>query len=724
MASLWHEADAAKAAENWADAWGADFAPLIYVSRLLGADPALVSHGGGNTSLEREETDLFGDRRRVLRVKASGFDLRTIGPEGFTALDAAKLRRLADRDRLEDEALADCLRAARLDGEAPFPSVEALLHAFVPAPVVLHAHAEAVLVLADQPSANPLIEAIGERFAVIDYAMPGLALARAVLEATRNRPELEGVAVRHHGIFTWAETARQAYELMIEAVQSCREAAGRRVLGGLGAPGSSPAPAEVGPAAAGENASARMASLAPVLRGLLTPAGDDPGGLRRPVLVFRTGPELLWLLSLPGAEEIACRGVLTPDHVIHTGFCPLVLDPATLPAEGAASPARPEAASALRRSADGVLAGWRQRYDAYVTRHGGGTGIAGYDPRPRVILVPGWGLFGVGRSRSEALGAAQLAERSLAVRAQAESVGRFEPPQEADVFEMEFWPPEQAKRHRHRPLPLDGRVALVTGAAGAIGAGIAVALARAGAAVVMSDLAPGGDARRLQRAADRVREAAGPAQVVAIPFDVTSPESVQQAMDRACLACGGVDLAVLSHGLAEVDQIDALDPRRLETVFSVNALGAFHVLGAFVRQLRAQGRGGDVILISTKNVPDPGASFSAYSASKAAAHQLARVAALELAGDDIRVNLVSPDAVFGDEEIPSKLWEYVGGKRARSKGLDPRSLPEHYRQRNLLKTAVTVSDVAEAVLFFAERRTPTTGAVIPVDGGLPGAFPR
>ncbi len=222
----------------------------------------------------------------------------------------------------------------------------------------------------------------------------------------------------------------------------------------------------------------------------------------------------------------------------------------------------------------------------------------------------------------------------------------------------------------------------------------------------------------------RVRAAAGEDAAHPLPFDVTDPGDVEAAWEEGCRLAGGIDLLVLSHGMAEVGEIADLDPGRLGTVFRVNALGSFHVLAAFVRRVRLEGCGGDVVLVSTKNVPDPGASFSAYSASKAAAHQLARVAALELAPLDVRVNMVSPDAVFGDEEIPSLLWQEVGAKRARSKGIDPAELPERYRRRNLLQARVTPGHVAAAVRFFAERRVPCTGAVLPVDGGLPGAFPR
>ena len=697
MVAAWHDEQAAEAAERWASRYGKDLALLVHASRLLGSDPALASHGGGNTSIKIHCDDLFGSPTEVLLIKASGHDLATITPDGFVPLDLQRLRRLVGETATTTPDLDRALRAARIDPDAGFPSVETLLHAVVPARVVLHAHAEAVLVLADQADGAALVEtALGESFAVIEYAMPGPALAHQVARTLEARPAIQGLAVRHHGLFVWGASAEEAYRRLAEAVLACRRVADEGLR-------DEPLPRIEPEAPTPAGAEQAAVEFARRLRGRLSLPDRERGLPNRPVVEHRASAALLDLLRRPTCAELCRRGLLTPDHVLHTGVLPLVL-------EGPHDDLSP------------ALDAFRRDYDAYVERHGGRIDQPGYDPRPRVILVPEVGVFGCGGSRREARAAASLAERTVFARFEAESLGRFDPTPEAEVHALEFWPLEQAKRAGRRPL--EGRVALITGAAGAIGAGIAASLARQGAVVFLADRPGTEDQRRLARAVERVQREAGDEQALALPFDVTDPAAVEAAIDRTAPLCGGIDLLVLSHGMAEVAPIDDLDPARLETVFRVNALGAFHVLGTFVRQVRAQGRGGDVVLVSTKNVPDPGASFSAYSASKAAAHQLARVAAIELAGDDIRVNLVSPDAVFGDAEIPSKLWQEVGPGRARSKGLDPAELPEHYRRRNLLGTPVRVEDVARAVLFFALRQTPTTGAVLPVDGGLPGAFPR
>lgn len=392
---------------------------------------------------------------------------------------------------------------------------------------------------------------------------------------------------------------------------------------------------------------------------------------------------------------------------------PLVLD------------ARPdEDAASLERRARDAVRSFAAQYEADLRAvRPDFVGVA-EDFAPRVVLTPGVGVFAAGAGAREARIAADIAERTFLGQAAAETIGRFAPLPAREILAVEFWTAERSKLHEEQRAPLAGRVALVTGAAGAIGAAVSLALAGAGAFVFMADRPGSDDETRLARAAARVAAAADDDAAASRAIDVTAPGEVERAFDAMALIAGGVDLLVLSHGAALGGEIADLDPVRLAEVFEINTLGAFHVLGAFTRQVKIQGTGGDVVLVSSKNVADPGAAFAAYSASKAAAHQLARVAALELAPFDVRVNMIAPDAVFGDDEIPSVLWKTVGAERARAKGLDPATLPEQYRQRNLLKARVTAEHVAEAVLFFAERRTPTTGAVLPVDGGLPGAFPR
>lgn len=700
MAEPYDPKAAAAAIAEWGERHGDDLALRVYSSRLIGRDPALVLHGGGNTSVKCEGRDVTGMPLPVLYVKGSGYDLAAIVPQGFTPLDLRALQRLAGREQMDDTEMVSILEALKLDPRAPFPSVEALLHAFIPGKFVDHTHAVEMLVLTNQPDGRARIEAaLGPRFAVLDYVMPGFLLARAGLEAIRGRTDLDGMALRHHGLFTWGATAQESYERMIAAVAACTTAIEqrRRVTVEVAAPVAPPIDT--------------VASLALALRGALSIPRPEHPLRKRFVLSFRSSATLRAQLVDPRLPRLAAHGVLTPDHVIRTKNLPLLFNLA---------PDENQAARTQRLCA--AVAEYAAGYAAYLARHATQQSLVVEDHHPRVVLVPGVGIFCAGASRAEAEIAADITESSLAARLRAADCGEFAGLPERDIFDVEFWPPEQAKLQRRRRPALTGRVALISGAAGAIGTAVAIELARAGAAVVLSDLDPQGT--RLARSAARLRKNVPDAALITQSVDLRDPAAIEQALLEVAAAVGGIDLLVMAHGVATPGALDQLESSALRRDFDVNAVGSFQLLGGVVRQMKAQASGGDVVVISTKNVMDPGAEFAAYSASKAAAHQLARVAAIELAPHDIRVNLIAPDAVFGDDEIPSQLWREAGAARARAKGIDPAELPERYRQRNLLKAAVRAEHVASAALFFAERQTPTTGAVLPVDGGLPGAFPR
>jgi NAD(P)-dependent dehydrogenase (short-subunit alcohol dehydrogenase family) len=298
----------------------------------------------------------------------------------------------------------------------------------------------------------------------------------------------------------------------------------------------------------------------------------------------------------------------------------------------------------------------------------------------------------------------------------AEMIGRYEPISEDQLFDMEYWTLEQAKLGSRPSPPLQGQVALVTGGAGAIGEGIARVLLDAGAEVLLVD----SDEERLER----VRERIGRERCDAVAADVRDEEQVDLAFGCAAARFGGTDLIVATAGIAEAGDLAEIDPEAFERATRVNLWGTFLTVRAALRQLRQQETGGHVVLVSSKNVFAPGASFGAYSATKAGAHQIGRVAAIEGAPLGVRVNMVNADAVFGSPENPSALWQKVGPARAASRGLRAEELPEYYRERNLLKVRVTPEHVGHAVLFFVTQRTPTTGAALPVDGGLPEAFPR
>jgi NAD(P)-dependent dehydrogenase (short-subunit alcohol dehydrogenase family) len=337
------------------------------------------------------------------------------------------------------------------------------------------------------------------------------------------------------------------------------------------------------------------------------------------------------------------------------------------------------------------------------------------DPTPRVVVLPGIGLFATGASRRDARIAADIAEHTIRVKARAEMIGHYDPISESELFDIEYWSLEQAKLDRS-PHPLEGQVALVTGGAGAIGEGVARVLLAAGAEVVLVDV----DEARLGAVVERI----GSDGCEPLVADVSEEDDVEIAFRDATGLFGGVDVIVASAGVAEAGSLEEIDGEAFDRAIRVNVRGTFLTVQEGMRHLRRQGTGGHIVLVSSKNVFAPGASFGAYSAAKAGAHQIGRIAAIEAAPFGVRVNMINADAVFGTAENPSALWEKVGPERAAARGLEPSELQDYYRGRNLLKLRVTPEHVGNAVLFFVTQPTPTTGAALPVDGGLPEAFPR
>src|SRR6266478_4793237 len=665
MESRWSDREAAEFVARLAPRWGEDLALRVYTSRLIGRDPDLVLHGGGNTSLKGTVTTLVGERVEALFVKGSGWDLAAIEPPGLPAVDLAHLRKLRALAELSD-----------------------------------------ALMVTNQPrdeAAAMVREAFGPRWAIVPYVMPGFALAKLAAEVYERDPSAEGLVLMNHGLFTFADDARTAYERMIAGVDRAERFVRARACT-RPPPGRGARP-EVPPAEA-------AARLAPVLRGALAEAtGDADRPWRRMILEHRASEEALDVLAGPDAARIAAANPLTPDHVIRTKGRALLL-PGDLPLDDA---------QALRARLDAAVATYRAAYDAYfeANRQRARTRVTKLDSFPRVVHVPGVGIVAAGRTKQEARIAADIAEHTLRAKALAGAIGRYAALGDADLFDMEYWSLEQAKLGAAKEAALAGQVALVTGAAGAIGFAICQRLIDAGAHVVAADL--GGE--RLDAAVGELdpRRRGLAAGVV---MDVTDERSVAAGCAEACRLYGGVDILVLNAGVAHVSSIEATDAAAFRRVVDVNLTGYFLVLREAAALFRRQGTGGNVIVNSSKNVFAPGADFGAYSASKAGAHQLGKVAALELAAAGVRVNLVNADAVFGDAKRPSGLWQAVGPARARSRGLDPAALQDYYRQRNLLKAVVTAEHVGNAVVFFASNLTPTTGATLPVDGGVPDAFPR
>jgi rhamnose utilization protein RhaD (predicted bifunctional aldolase and dehydrogenase)/NAD(P)-dependent dehydrogenase (short-subunit alcohol dehydrogenase family) len=714
MHSRWAQAEADRFVERYADRWGGLLAVRTYSARLLGAEPSLVLHGGGNTSVKGLHETIVGDQRPALYVKASGADMAVIEPDAHLALDLAELRTLRVLESIDDATMARELRArmfAAQDhqitqgfGPAPLltPSIETLVHAFLPATFIDHTHADAVLALTNQPGGDRrALELFGDDVIVLPYIAPGFQLARAVADAVERQPAARGMIWSHHGIVTWGEEARESYEAMIELVTKAERHLESRSTRFLRAP----APTTVAVAAE------RVALVAPALRGLLAPKTGDPDRPHRRMIVRPlVTADVLEFVDAHGAGDLAVTPPLTSDHLIRTKAWPAFVE-----APDYTDPDR------LRAQLESAVRDYATRYEAYVARHAGmmPAGMAPFDALPRVVLMPGLGAFCAGPDLVSATIARDITAQTLAVKAKVAAFGAYEGLGEADLFEMEYRPLQHAKLAARGIGALSGEVALVTGAAGAIGSGVCRELLERGCLVAATDLA----GQPLDSLVAALAAAFGP-RIVGVPLDVTDASSVATAFRAVASTWGGVDIVIVNAGIAHVSPLERMDLDVFRRLERVNIEGTLLVLAESARHFRAQATGGDIVLVSTKNVFAPGAKFGAYSATKAAAHQLARIASLEMADLDVRVNMVSPDAVFSDGGRKSGLWAEVGPDRMRARGLDEAGLEAYYRSRNLLKAGVTAKHVANAVIFFVTRQTPTTGSTIPVDGGLPDATPR
>ena len=451
MHSRWNDPDARAAVSRYAEqGLGADVALRIYSTRLLGCDPLLVLHGGGNTSVKTRMTDLLGETHEVLCVKGSGWDMGAIEPAGLPAVKLEPLRKLRALEQLADEDMVNFQRLNLLDAGAPNPSVETLLHAFLPHTFVDHTHAAAVLSLVDQPNGEELAaEVCGGSMGFVPYVIPGFGLAKRAAEVFERKSDVEGLILAKHGIFTFGADAREAYERMIAQVSraEARLAKGRR---------------NVFAAAALPKGLETAAEVAPIIRGAVAvkPAavGAEP---RRVILDFRAGPEVASYVNGADLADYAQRGVVTPDHVIRTKNFPLIV-----PAPEAGK--LDDFAEAVRAA----VADYAARYHAMFARQNArvGNSKTRLDAMPRVVLVPGVGLFGIGSTAKDAAIAGDLAENTVRVVTDAEAIGRYEPLGEADLFDVEYWSLEQAKLKGAVTKPFTGQVAVVTGAGGGIGA--------------------------------------------------------------------------------------------------------------------------------------------------------------------------------------------------------------------------------------------------------------
>ena len=671
MENLWKDSDAKAAiASHAARGINDDLALRVYTTRLLGGEPKLVLHGGGNTSVKTRMADITGTPLDVLCVKGSGWDMGTIEAPGLPAVRLNPLRELQGLQALSDEDMVNVQRANLLDSKSPNPSVETLLHAFLPLKVIDHTHSNAVLALTDQPDGEALAaDLYGKRAALVPYVMPGFALAKKTAEIAKAHPDVEGLILLKHGIFSMGATAEEAYVRMIDLATMAEKRLAK-------------ATKKIFPGATLPSTPAAATDIAPILRGLMSIPAKSSGreAAQRFVFEFRSNPEILAFANGKDIARYSQQGPVTPDHAIRTKNVPFV------------TPA-PEAGKldAFTSGVKAALEKFAADYHAYFMRHNGKLVSAKkeLDPVPRVVLVPGVGLFGVGNSSKDAKIAADLAETTVAVIADAERLGTYQCIPEPDIFDIEYWSLEQAKLNSAAEKPLARRIAVVTGGASGIGAATVQAFARDGAEVVVVD-----------RDVSKVKG-------FSIACDVTDPAQVRAAFDRIAATYGGVDIVVSNAGAAWQGKIGTVDEATLRKSFELNFWAHQSVAQNAVRIMKAQGLGGCLLFNTSKQAVNPGPDFGPYGLPKAATLFLMRQYALDHGADGIRSNSVNADRIRS-----GLLTDDMIAQRSKARGLTEAD----YMGGNLLGIEVTAEDVAQCFLSLA-KASKTTGAVLTVDGG-------
>jgi len=651
MKSLWKDSDA-RACK------GDPLTLRVYTSRLLGVESSLVLHGGGNTSVKSTVTNILGETEDVLYIKGSGWDLATIENKGFAAVKMDALKKMAQLEKMTDSEMVAAQRAAMIDPYAPNPSVEAILHAIIPYKFVDHTHADAVVAVTNTPHGEERIKKIyGNKVFIVPYVMPGFILAKKIYEMTRDLDwsKYEGMILLHHGIFTFHDEAKVSYERMIKLVTKA------------------------------ENYIKKNAKLYKSKKRGPTIDLIDIAKIRKTVSQIRKKPVLTrWVdeplqtsfAQLSNVASIATRGPLTPDHIIRTKQVPVILN----------------------KNYDEDIEHFVQKYKRYFERNTNGK-LTPLDAAPRWAVWRDRGVLLFGGSVQDLQILSDITHHTIQAILWAEGLGGWRALPERDLFEVEYWELEQAKlKKNEKPLTFQGKVVLVTGAASGIGRACVEAFLKQGAAVVALDINT------------RVKNIFRQANVLAMVCDVTVQKEIEKCVAEAIVKFGGLDVVVSNAGTFPASEdIENMNPQTWQKSMSVN-LNSHQLLMKGTIPFLKLGLEPTIILIASKNVPAPGPGASAYSVAKAGLTQLGRVAALELAKDGIRVNMVHPNQVFD-----TAIWtKDVLEKRAKHYGMSV----EEYKTSNLLKTEITSKDVANLVCTMAGPTfSKTTGAQVPIDGG-------
>ncbi len=693
---LWDEAKAKELA-------GDEVALLVYRSNLLGADLRLTNYGGGNTSCKVKAKNPLTNREvEVMWVKGSGGDLGTMKRSGLAALYLERLHSLVNVYKgIEHEdkmvALYDhCI----YDLDSKAPSIDTPLHGFLPYAHIDHLHPDAAIAIAAAKDGKKITqELFNGTIGWVEWQRPGFDLGLKLKEAVEENPNLRGIMLGSHGLFTWGNTAYESYINTLEVIERCAEYLhdnfGKKapVFGG-----------QKIAALPKEQRLEKAAALAPVLRGLCSSQTKMIGH-------FSDDERILEFINSNDLDRLAPMGTSCPDHFLRTKISPLVLN---LSAEEDLS-----AVDALKEKLNPLFEAYRQMYAEYyhTCKHPNSPAIR--DANPVIILYPGVGMFSFAKDKQTARVALEFYLNAINVMKGAEAISTYTSLPRQEAFNIEYWLLEEAKLQRMpKPKPLSGRVALVTGSAGGIGKAIAKKLAQEGACIVINDI----NESRMESAMDEFHQLFGKDVAASSLLDVTDTTTIEKTFAKTALAFGGIDIVINNAGLSISKSIMDHSVNDWDTLYNILVKGQFLVSKIAVEVMRKQGMGGDIVNIVSKNSVVAGPNNAGYGSAKAAQAHLTRLLAAELGADKIRVNTVNPDAVIADSNIWAGGW---AEGRAKAYGITVEELPAYYAKRTLLNEAILPGDIANACFVLVSGLlNKSTGNTLNVDGGVAAAFLR
>jgi len=682
---------------------GDEVALLLYRSNLLGADLRITNYGGGNTSCKTTDKDpLTGEEVEVMWIKGSGGDIGTLKKSGLAALYVERLRNLENvyRGIEHEDEMVELFNHCIFDLNSKAPSIDTPLHGFLPFKHIDHLHPDAAIAIAAAKDGKKITqELFNGTIGWVDWQKPGFDLGLQLRACLEENPGIRGIMLGSHGLFTWGDTAYESYVNSLDVIEACAEyltqnyGKTRPVFGGQ--------KVESLPADARRE---QAANLAPVLRGFCSSE-------RHMIGHFTDDEKVLEYINSNDLERLAPLGTSCPDHFLRTKIQPLILN-----LDKGADLSDVEA---VKAQLEPLFEDYRAMYTEYyeTCKHDNSPAIR--DRNPVIILYPGVGMFAFAKDKQTARVAAEFYINAINVMKGSEAVSEYTSLPRQEAFNIEYWLLEEAKLQRMpKPKALSGKIALVTGSAGGIGKAIAKKFANEGAVVVLNDL----NAERLEGAKQEFVEQFGKDAVATALLDVTNQEQIEEAMKEAALAFGGVDIIVNNAGLSISKTIEDHTQKDWNLLYDVLVKGQFLVTQGATKVLKAQGIGGDIVNIVSKNALVSGPNNAGYGSAKAAQLHLSRLNAAELGAAKIRVNVVNPDAVISDSNIWAGGW---AEGRAKAYGITVEELPAYYAKRTLLNEIILPDDIANACFaFVGGGLNKSTGNVLNVDGGVAMAFVR